>query len=145
MAMAAGAAFFGRFPLDLSGPHPYAPQRAPGYYPPALTGLRGSHPGSYEVAHRIRDGGLDAMMRSARPSGEKYDLVVVGGGISGLTAAHFFQKARRRPASWSSTITTTSAGTPSATSSAYGGTLLSATAARSRSTARRLQHRGAGT
>ena len=93
MAMAAGAAFFGRFPLNLPGPHPYAPERAPGYYPPALTGLRGSHPGSYEVAHRIRDGGLDAMMRSARPSGEKYDLVVVGGGISGLSAAYFYQKA----------------------------------------------------
>src|SRR5262245_56435060 len=26
------------------------------YYPPALTGLRGSHVGSFEVAHRLRDG-----------------------------------------------------------------------------------------
>src|SRR6185312_3947702 len=74
-------------------PHPYAPERAPGYYPPALTGLRGSHPGSYEIAHRIRDGGLPAMLREARPSGESYDLVVVGGGISGLSAAYFYQKA----------------------------------------------------
>ena len=73
MAMAAGAAFFAGLPLNLPGPrphpHPYAPERAPGYYPPALTGLRGSHPGSYEIAHRIRDGGLDAMMKSARASG----------------------------------------------------------------------------
>src|ERR1700680_958793 len=33
-----------------------APQDAPGYYPPALAGLRGSHPGAYEAAHRLRDG-----------------------------------------------------------------------------------------
>src|SRR5262252_879325 len=26
------------------------------YYPPALTGLRGSHPGSFEAAHQLRDG-----------------------------------------------------------------------------------------
>ena len=26
------------------------------YYPPALTGMRGSHPGSFEVAHQLRDG-----------------------------------------------------------------------------------------
>jgi len=95
MSMAAGAAFLARFPLNLpdAHPHPYAPERAPGYYPPALTGLRGSHPGSYEIAHRIRDGGLPAMLREARPSGESYDLVVVGGGISGLSAAYFYQKA----------------------------------------------------
>jgi len=33
-----------------------APQNKPGYYPPALTGLRGSHPGSFEDAHKLRDG-----------------------------------------------------------------------------------------
>src|SRR5205807_1133217 len=26
------------------------------YYPPELTGLRGSHPGSFETAHSLRDG-----------------------------------------------------------------------------------------
>ena len=26
------------------------------YYPPALTGMRGSHPGSFDVAHALRDG-----------------------------------------------------------------------------------------
>ena len=31
-------------------------QNAAGYYPPALTGLRGSHPGSFEEAHALRDG-----------------------------------------------------------------------------------------
>src|SRR5437763_1477466 len=31
------------------------PEKLPDYYPPALTGLRGSHPGSFEVAHSLRD------------------------------------------------------------------------------------------
>ncbi|MDB6088951.1 MAG: hypothetical protein JWN85_1735 [Gammaproteobacteria bacterium] len=63
-------------------------QGRPGYYPPLLNGMRGSHPGSFESAHALRDGtkpgaGLD--------TGEVYDLVVVGGGISGLSAAHFYR------------------------------------------------------
>jgi len=33
-----------------------APEKASGYYPPALTGMRGSHPGSFEVGHALRDG-----------------------------------------------------------------------------------------
>ncbi|HVO45552.1 MAG TPA: FAD-dependent oxidoreductase [Steroidobacteraceae bacterium] len=72
-----------------------APQDAPGYYPPALTGLRGSHPGSFEDAHALRDG-----RQSPAPvdTGETYDLVVVGAGISGLSAAHFF-RARTSPGS----------------------------------------------
>lgn len=65
-----------------------AAQDAPGYYPPLLTGLRGSHPGSFESAHALRDG---AGAPSATDSGESYDLIVVGAGISGLAAAHFFR------------------------------------------------------
>src|SRR5271156_5667267 len=62
------------------------------YYPPSLTGLRGSHPGSFEVAHQVgREG------RSFDISGlaveENFDLVVVGGGISGLAAAWFYREA----------------------------------------------------
>ena len=34
-------------------------QNTPGYDPPAAHGLRGSHPGSFEVAHRLRDGTID--------------------------------------------------------------------------------------
>jgi spermidine dehydrogenase len=67
---------------------PSAAQDQPGYYPPLLSGLRGSHPGSFEAAHALRDGASTA---AATDTGESYDLVVVGGGISGLAAAQFFQ------------------------------------------------------
>ena len=70
-----------------------AAQDRPGYYPPLLTGMRGSHPGSFEVAHALRDG---AGVSEAVDTGESYDLVVVGAGISGLSAAHFF-RARTLP------------------------------------------------
>src|SRR5271154_4569766 len=74
-----------------------APQDAPGYYPPALTGLRGSHPGAFEAAHRLRDDTFWTQNPKVADTGETYDLVVVGGGISGLAAAHFF-RARRKGA-----------------------------------------------
>ena len=63
------------------------------YYPPALTGLRGSHPGSFETAHSLRDGTFWDSAGKSEDSGEAYDLIVVGGGISGLAAAHFYRKA----------------------------------------------------
>src|SRR5580704_6535791 len=65
-----------------------AAQDRPGYYPPLLNGLRGSQPGSFEAAHALRDG---AAVAAAGDTGETYDLVVVGAGISGLSAAHFFR------------------------------------------------------
>ena len=64
-----------------------AAQSSAGFYPPALTGLRGSHPGAFETAHALRDG---RHWTHARVTGEQYDLVVVGAGISGLSAAHFY-------------------------------------------------------
>ena len=59
-------------------------------YPPALTGLRGDHRGSFEDAHRMRDGGWT--LSDAIDTREMYDLIVVGGGISGLAAAHYFRQ-----------------------------------------------------
>ena len=59
-----------------------------GYYPPALTGMRGSTAGTFEDAHAVRDGRRTG---AATNTGESYDLVVVGAGISGLSAAHFFR------------------------------------------------------
>jgi spermidine dehydrogenase len=70
-----------------------SPEQDPQYYPPALTGMRGSHPGSFEVAHQLRDKKSWADAGTETDTGEKYDLVVVGGGISGLAAAYFFRKA----------------------------------------------------
>jgi len=74
-----------------SGDSVLGPQDAPGYYPPALSGMRGSHPGSYEVAHAVRDGTFWSGAGQPIDTGEAYDLVVVGGGISGLAAAHFYR------------------------------------------------------
>jgi len=70
---------------------PFAPEKDPVYYPPAKTGLRGSHDGSWEVAHDLRDGRNKAWAESV-DDGESYDLVVVGAGISGLAAAYFYRK-----------------------------------------------------
>jgi len=61
-------------------------------YPPALTGLRGQHPGSFEVAHAFARAGVDFHTGDAAIE-ERYDLVVVGGGISGLAAAWFYRRA----------------------------------------------------
>ncbi|MGA7768396.1 MAG: NAD(P)-binding protein [Candidatus Sulfotelmatobacter sp.] len=61
-------------------------------YPPQLTGMRGSAPGSFDVAHSLRDGTFWETASSPVDTHETYDLVVVGGGISGLAAAYFYRK-----------------------------------------------------
>jgi spermidine dehydrogenase len=82
--------------LAMEEPAKAAQQDAPGYYPPALTGMRGSPDGSFEAAHALRDG---TFWRTAGPpldTRETYDLIVIGGGISGLAAAYFY-RARTGP------------------------------------------------
>ena len=62
-------------------------------YPPAWTGMRGSSDGTFETAHAARDG---KVWSDPTDTGEEYDLVVVGAGISGLAAAYFY-RARTSP------------------------------------------------
>jgi spermidine dehydrogenase len=61
------------------------------YYPPGLSGLRGSHPGSNDTAHRLAFGQTSHWNKSASTD-EPYDLVIVGAGLSGLAAARFYQQ-----------------------------------------------------
>ena len=76
VAMMGGAAALS--PLHVFGEHTQE-ELSVGVYPPTLTGLRGNHPGSYDVAHALARGGQ-------RPTefeevDNVYDLVVVGAGI----------------------------------------------------------------
>jgi spermidine dehydrogenase len=60
-------------------------------YPPALTGMRGNHPGSFEVSHALSWAGAKWPLPE-RQTDRTYDLVVVGAGISGLSAAYFYRQ-----------------------------------------------------
>jgi spermidine dehydrogenase len=55
-------------------------------------GMRGNHDGTFTYAHRLRDGKKWDSAGTPTPTGETYDLVVVGGGISGLAADYFYRK-----------------------------------------------------
>jgi spermidine dehydrogenase len=96
VAVTAGAAMM---PWDLvaaglgEGQAAVGRENSPNYYPPALTGMRGSHPGSFDAAHALRDGTFWDSAGKPEDTGETYDLIIVGGGISGLAAAHFYRKA----------------------------------------------------
>jgi spermidine dehydrogenase len=96
VAVTAGAAAM--MPWDLSaagfgeGQAAVGAETSPSYYPPGLTGMRGSHPGSFDAAHALRDGTFWDSAGKPEDTGETYDLIVVGGGISGLAAAYFYRK-----------------------------------------------------
>ena len=85
--MAAGSSML---PFEATGQAALA-ALAPSYYPPARTGLRGSHPGSYDHAHSRAWGGRSDWGPTTKLP-ETYDLVVVGGGLSGLASAYFYQQ-----------------------------------------------------
>ena len=68
---------------------PFSSANANGYYPPALTGMRGTTDAVMEVGHALRDGNTWGVPTA---DAETYDLIVVGGGISGLSAAYFYRK-----------------------------------------------------
>jgi spermidine dehydrogenase len=93
VSFAVGASLLAGNPLWLEAfgvpQSPFAPDKDPNYYPPAKTGMRGSHDGSWEVAHALRDG---TEWPDPVADNESYDLIVVGAGISGLAAAYFYRK-----------------------------------------------------
>ncbi|MGI9220536.1 MAG: NAD(P)-binding protein [Woeseiaceae bacterium] len=84
VAMAVGAALL---PGCARNAEPVA-ELAEAYYPPAATGMRGAHPGSFEAAHAAVQG----RTWIGEQTGEFYDLVVVGAGISGLSAAYMYRR-----------------------------------------------------
>ena len=53
--------------------------RSAAIYPPGLTGMRGSHDGSFEVAHAVAREG-QRFSRPREQTEDIYDLIVVGGG-----------------------------------------------------------------
>jgi spermidine dehydrogenase len=63
-----------------------------GIAPPGRSGLRGSHIGSFEVAHQLAREGRKDWGLTKDPDKIVYDLIVVGAGISGLSATHFYKK-----------------------------------------------------
>jgi spermidine dehydrogenase len=77
--------------LDLFGlpRSPFSSATSNEYYPPALTGMRGTTDAVMEVGHALRDGNT---WGAPSQDAETYDLIIVGGGISGLSAAYFYRK-----------------------------------------------------
>jgi len=61
-------------------------------FPPSRTGLRGNHPGSFDIAHKLALQGNYDWGKALETDADIYDLVVVGAGISGLSTAWFYQK-----------------------------------------------------
>jgi spermidine dehydrogenase len=64
----------------------------PEAHPPSRLGLRGSHPGAFEVAHEMAFEKRTDWGTAAEPEPRDYDLIVVGAGVSGLAAAFFYRE-----------------------------------------------------
>jgi len=66
-------------------------------YPPLRSGLRGQYPLAVEEFDSIRSGKYAQFSLTDAETTEEYDLVIVGAGISGLSAAYFYATALGAP------------------------------------------------
>jgi spermidine dehydrogenase len=93
VAIGVGAAYAALKGAPLAAVQPGARRPGAADYPPALTGLRGHYPAAVEKFAPIQRGEYARYPAIDVRTGEDYDLVIVGGGISGLAAAYFWRKA----------------------------------------------------
>lgn len=84
IAMAAGAMIFG------NAPAPVLAQTST--ESSAAVHLRGQTGADFEIMHAIRDGTFWDRAGAVTPTGEHYDLIVIGAGISGLAAAFLYRQ-----------------------------------------------------
>ena len=68
--------------LSAYATHPATPS-SDANYPPLRHGLRGQYPTAVEEFARIREGKYASFPLSAESINDEFDLVIVGGGISG--------------------------------------------------------------
>jgi spermidine dehydrogenase len=93
LKLAGGAALSSLAPHGWTNRGPGMPHQSTDrlQHPPHDSGLRGSHEGSFEVAHQLAwEGKTD--WGEVTDSEQVYDLVVVGAGVSGLAAAYFYRE-----------------------------------------------------
>ena len=91
----AGAYALSAAPAIAAHPDAAPPQPVPSspQYPPARTGLRGNYPAAVAAFAPMQAGAYRRFPDLDVETGESYDLVIVGCGISGLAAAHFWRRA----------------------------------------------------
>jgi hypothetical protein len=113
-----------------------APEKAPGYYPPALTGMRGNHDATFTYAHQLRDGKRWDSAGAVASTGKHTIWLLWAEESAGWRRRIFTDKMPGRArAFWLWTIMTISAATRSATNFRPADGCCSATVARSRSRA----------
>ena len=95
IAVASGAAALTSGRAIASGDRAAAgqPAAAAGDYSPARTGLRGNYPAAVREFAAMQNGAHRQFPAVEVDTGEEYDLAIVGGDISGLSAAHFWRRA----------------------------------------------------
>ena len=90
----AAAGIMASLPEQSMADLPTSPSLSTTGYPPSKMGMRGNHDGSWEVAHSLISSPNYFKVGQGKRDKESYDLLVVGGGISGLAAAYFYQKSQ---------------------------------------------------